>query len=1415
MSNTSLVAQIRRSPSSGHILAATTSQLVSQITSPNLLDYELLSDFFLTFRMFTTTHELVTRLIDRLAQSFKTTNDFGRITRVRAFVALRHWVLNYFVDDFLSDCVLRTQFCRLVNKLCNDLLQDEKNRQGDLKILTELKKCWKHTCALYWDMPDAYTEGEPGDDIFPGGQVGSRASRMDSASHLTIGSKNFDSRLNLSVSPLIKPVPDAKLHAISNYSLNATEKLDPAALDDMERRHDAALRQSDQSAQVFSCAFPASFWVSDRTRTRALPNSRPIPVAMQTQGNSAEQSGQQTRKRHHNRSGSFSDALRDDRAPLPVPKATESESQFSYPIAFPGALIRGALFTPTSPHVESLAPSSPVDENSSFDFSSVDDDDSCDLDNDRPAAPATPNSPSVKRFIGSVRRALSTRQYPPRVLYDLGQPHDRVTTSGSGGRPSPATSQRSRGPPKRKLVQGRAQVRIDMLAAEVSEAFDKAVQEMVEAHHQGPNEDETDQGHHRAHSSHSMPLIRADQSQPACTKVNSNVTMGSRSILIVDDTAAGHLSVPDTQPADKMDSFTAEEITALGSPGESEARIADTAQVQTVPIFLDSPTSPTTNFARTPTVAYAPSETSFRPDSHLVNITNATEDTKASGQPADTISEVLDSQTLKHSSEPTGTGQTSTHQSLSAPGTMSEVSQTSTNDPFNLDRPAANQLRRRPGGDLRAVDHVHDLDEDFESQPSATNSTQTPQVAIPPRKSSVNATQVLGNIDEMSEKNEEKGGGTETGASQPVMNPSFEFEVAKLADLPDNESEIGIDAALRKLEGRVVVDDSTPVLQTPVSSQDVQRPTPEAADGQQTPKAVHVRRQRRGGEVVEAAEQGELQIQLQAAMAPQVLDVREDAASVSTPHASPKLRIVLQSNTVSAAVSEESYNSIPLLERGTSHPPKAKRLSSEWLHVPRPENQKQACEGGSNGDAVEGQQSNSEQSLEVIEKSESLLRVEGTQSRGAASSNTHKSFLLDDDQSLSGLSSDTADAFPDDGSQAMHSFYDDDEGSLTQETHTGHLEGLQATLPQRSRGPSLSVSDSSSEVASEIGSESDSPSTPIAEPRDPPPENVAAGPSIRPDHLAHDQIARSQSADNIANISSPRPRPANAPTPTHLPHVLAYDSLILAQQFSLIEKDAMAEIEWRDLIDLRWNQAPPKLNSWVDYLKTLGRHPQHQSIRGGVDLCIARFNIMVKWVRSEIVLTQDTHERAATIIKYIHIAQHARTLRNWATMYQITMALIGADCSRLRNTWALVSDRDRDTLKGLETLIMPTRNFHNLREEMETATADTAKSGGDGGCIPFIGIYTHDLIYNAQKPPWLNAPIGSRDPSPLVNFDRYHTAAMIVKNLLRLIEASSKYAFNPIPEVASRCLWVGSLNDEEITRRSRELEPVDEQRSSR
>jgi hypothetical protein len=243
---------------------------------------------------------------------------------------------------------------------------------------------------------------------------------------------------------------------------------------------------------------------------------------------------------------------------------------------------------------------------------------------------------------------------------------------------------------------------------------------------------------------------------------------------------------------------------------------------------------------------------------------------------------------------------------------------------------------------------------------------------------------------------------------------------------------------------------------------------------------------------------------------------------------------------------------------------------------------------------------------------------------------------------------------------------------------------------------------------------------PLRQPDTPPARDVQSTKPLPPDPTTFNQglptpgLSPTGKADRFRTPSPPHvanekqlPTPSHTPpAPPHLPFILAYDAEVLAQQFTIVEKDALDELDWRELIENRWKQSSPPMSDWVTYLRSDDAY--------GVDLIIARFNLVVKWVISEILLTDSVHERVRCIVQYIRVASAARRIRNFATMYQITVALLSADCTRLKKTWELVGRADVEALHDLERIVQPLKNFHNLRVEMETGS-------GEEGCIPFIG----------------------------------------------------------------------------------------------
>jgi len=689
---------------------------------------------------------------------------------------------------------------------------------------------------------------------------------------------------------------------------------------------------------------------------------------------------------------------------------------------------------------------------------------------------------------------------------------------------------------------------------------------------------------------------------------------------------------------------------------------------------------------------------------------------------------------------------------------------------------AGQTLRRRPGGNLRNIENVHDLTEGVRRQSTGSLTT---------RSESVGSLLVMGGSRAAGSKQKRPAPQTiqhpvslmRTHSSQH-LRPSFEAAISGFSTIPDDD-DCGLEATLLKLEGRYDRASRQVTNTTNIEDDEEETPLPELL-----PLIDH---QHKGHDRPSQSKP----VQVPISSRPSHPRLRQPSSFSRTRKPGPTSISTRSGRSKgSAARSEESYSSIPLLERGLMDDSMKEKQplprSNLTTSIPRP-----VLEDLGNV-KTEQNVASPHPSIELVEKTESMGRIPqgGTfpdpqSDPGAAPEDG--SFLLDEDDDLTDLSSEMSMDVIEHSEAQNHVVF-----SPSATVGMTNLDHELLTHPL-AHPPSPAVS--FHQVITSVPAMN--PMMYQQKPLTPQP-SPTQGVMPEGSQVSLSQILPRRKSAAVASATV-------TTSAGHIPFVLACESEILAQQLTLVEKAALSEIEWSDLVDMKWDNKSPNILNWVEYLA--GK--DHK----GIDIVITRFNIVVKWVVSEIVMTQNINERAQAITKYIHIAVHSKLLHNYATMLQITIALTSLDCSRLKATWELVPDLERARLKEMETLIQPIRNFHDLRIEMETANLQD-------GCIPFVGkqnilvltgltdrffpgIYIHDLTYNAQKPSRI-ANTGNGEP--LVNFERYRTAATIVKSLLRLIDASSKYDFQPIPGIIERCLWMAALSDEKITALSKSIE---------
>jgi hypothetical protein len=1269
------------------IVAATPTRLVAEITSVKFLDYDLLSDFFLTYRAFLSPSDLARYLVARLRWAVSQNHESGRVVRVRTFVALRHWILNYFTQDFESDHELRNLFCSLVNKLALDVTQrPQGGAGGDLQVLTELQKCWNRTCALVWGPTVA------SQSYMPLGLGGDNDSQL-------LGTTRMRSLTN-----------ESHMRNSSYMGNN----ISTVAL----RRPDTGSRLSEASIQVTSCSFPRL------KRSKHDLKSQPEKYG--------QRSPPKSKGFHrHKRNDSFSDALRDSRVDRPDSSQPSAEVQVR-----PGRIIRGLVIHPSSANVIGPGPPSPP-------FLVRLEDARPSMSETLSRASEIPAQHTRLNIFGSVRRALSTRNGGKHPF------HHRPKTASSGDLRKISSIEPQPRDMIRQIQARKAQnVHTDALAAMVMRTWQRQGNEtMHELTEFGPS---------------TVPLARNRSKtietnlpvRPGALRLLSNVTTSSRSIMIIDGTGLSESErTPDLVQtiAGFTHSVTEHDLSRQTTREHNQAAVHEVALNNTAFLLpykmvdFDQPawTSPT----KSATLSTAPTTLSIMSSPHSPPPTVPLPPLPIALAPsAERPAEIRDCRPSPDTEFTSfGSGQLYSPDLSTEGSSALSFRQSSLVEPADLPGPAR-QLRRKPGGNLRGVDTVHDLGISRRRQSTGSVTSPVSIYGSPVLTITTvdgNETQIESRLSRLPLRAQASDGDIfdavrrsslrllSTHSSLRNLRPSMEVEVARLREMPIVEDDGGVESALLKLEGRYVPSRSSDQTVKSFDFGHVDNDFP------------GLTRQQGTGQPGEASDEADVFNSPDVSSGVPTHPVAEVTRVVHRRHGAVDVAATDQSTQPTASATMIHKSSIATKDFANSDPPRT--LERPVTPV-----------------------------LAELERADSPNTPAST-------------FLLDDGESLVDRNSICTRQQEPKPSTDTFLFDAEDEDAVV-----GSVDHYQAPAPHQPLTPPTTADNISDHGFDHFNAQMLLPGPPIARSKK----------SFRlSELLLSDQFAKR--ADHSA-----LPRTRNLPT-QHTPFILAHSSKALAMQFTIIEKDALDSVDWKDLIDLSWSQKVPSVRDWAQYIHAF---PTDVTEVSSIDLIITRFNLVIKWCISSVLLCGTAEERAQCITKFVHIATHShRSLRNFATAAQITIALLSSDLSRLSTTWSKVAQAEKDALESLESLVSPVRNFAVLRAEMESAAAelsdDEVTTGK--GVIPFLGVYTRDLALNAQKPAFIT-PAGrvSTDGSheELVNFERHRTTASIVKGVMRLLDAGSRYAIKADAEILAKCLWLAALADNEIAELSKGLE---------
>lgn len=272
------------------LMAATVERWIAEITSK--IESDLMTDFFMTYRAFLSSMDLCKVLQARFEWTLQATENAEdiaarRIVRVRTYVVLRYWLLNFFPEDFVPERELRHCLTDWLNRMGKDCRL--KASPTDLRLIKSLKKIVKGYKAKYSTVP-IHDVDMPG-KLLPKvaqGTLGTRPRAASADSSASIRSVN-EQKSGSSMPPLASDLHPTTAFGQPDASLTtSTGGADRARTSSSEDDVDLNIEHSYDSDE--QPVIPAVFPISPQRRLNHTPRVVTGPRSPQTEINSAHKS---------------------------------------------------------------------------------------------------------------------------------------------------------------------------------------------------------------------------------------------------------------------------------------------------------------------------------------------------------------------------------------------------------------------------------------------------------------------------------------------------------------------------------------------------------------------------------------------------------------------------------------------------------------------------------------------------------------------------------------------------------------------------------------------------------------------------------------------------------------------------------------------------------------------------------------------------------------------------------------------------------------------------------------------------------------------------------------------------------------------------------------------------------------------
>ncbi|RDW86901.1 Ras-GEF domain-containing protein [Aspergillus mulundensis] len=236
-------------------------------------------------------------------------------------------------------------------------------------------------------------------------------------------------------------------------------------------------------------------------------------------------------------------------------------------------------------------------------------------------------------------------------------------------------------------------------------------------------------------------------------------------------------------------------------------------------------------------------------------------------------------------------------------------------------------------------------------------------------------------------------------------------------------------------------------------------------------------------------------------------------------------------------------------------------------------------------------------------------------------------------------------------------------------------------------------------------------------------------------------------ATTSSSSSAPKPILPRKLKPSK-PQFLKLDARELARQLTLMESCIFGKVQPGELLHKNWQRK------------------ESLTLAPNVRALIQFFNQLSSWVGALVLAESDLKKRTQIIGHFINVAKTCHEIQNYSAVVAILSGLQSAPVYRLGRTWAMVTQRDCDTLEPLQALMSSEQNHRIYRDALRRAIPP---------CIPFLGLFLKDLIFIEDGNPALTPD------ERLINFSKYSMLATTIHTVQRFQEAM--YCLQPVPEL--------------------------------